>query len=82
MITVLFFAKLSEQLGVRSLQVEWRQAQDTDQLFQYLTEYKAEWAVTLTSQPCLKAVNQAMVNNNIALKEGDEVAFFPPVTGG
>lgn len=82
MITVLFFAKLSEQLGVRSLQVEWQSAKDTDQLFNYLVEYKAEWQTILTSQPCLKAVNQAMVNNNIALKEGDEVAYFPPVTGG
>ncbi|MEG3755172.1 molybdopterin converting factor subunit 1 [Psychromonas arctica] len=82
MITVLFFAKLSEQLGVKSLQVDWQQAQDVDQLFQYLTEYKKEWSVTLTSQPCLRAVNQEMVTNNIKLKAGDEVAFFPPVTGG
>jgi len=82
MITVLFFAKLSEQLGVKSLQVDWQQAQDMDQLFQYLTEYNREWSVTLTSQLCLRAVNQEMVTNNIKLKEGDEVAFFPPVTGG
>jgi len=82
MITVLFFAKLSEQLGVKSLQVDWQQAQDVEQLFQYLTEYKKEWSVALASQPCLRAVNQEMVTNNIKLKEGDEVAFFPPVTGG
>lgn len=82
MITVLFFAKLSEQLGERSIQVEASQAADTDQLFQYLTQYKAEWSSILNSQPCLKAVNQAMVNTNVTLKSGDEVAYFPPVTGG
>jgi molybdopterin synthase sulfur carrier subunit len=82
MIKVLFFAKLSEQLGCRELQVDATAVENTDQLFQYLIEQKAEWSSILTSQLCLKAVNQAMVNNNVLLKDGDEVAYFPPVTGG
>ncbi|WP_298939961.1 MoaD/ThiS family protein [uncultured Psychromonas sp.] len=82
MIKVLFFAKLSEQLGCRELQVDATAVENTDQLFQYLIEQKAEWSSILTSQFCLKAVNQAMVNNNVLLKDGDEVAYFPPVTGG
>lgn len=82
MIKVLFFAKLSEQLGLRELLVDAHVAKDTDQLFQYLTEYKTEWNKILTSQLYLKAVNQAMVNDNLALEDGDEVAYFPPVTGG
>jgi molybdopterin synthase sulfur carrier subunit len=82
MIKVLFFAKLSEQLGLRELFVEPNLAKDTEQLFQYLTQYKAGWHTTLTSQHCLKAVNQSMVNGNISLQDGDEVAYFPPVTGG
>ena len=28
------------------------------------------------------ALNQAMCEEAAALKDGDEVAFFPPVTGG
>ncbi|WP_025563128.1 MoaD/ThiS family protein [Psychromonas sp. SP041] len=82
MIKVLFFAKLSEQLGCRELQVDATAVENTDQLFQYLIEHKAEWSTILTSQLCLKAVNQAMVNDNVLLKDGDEVAYFPPVTGG
>jgi len=82
MIKVLFFAKLSEQLGLRELQVDSAQVADTEQLFSYLIAYKSEWEKVLTSQPCLKAVNQNMVNENITLKSGDEVAYFPPVTGG
>jgi molybdopterin synthase sulfur carrier subunit len=82
MIKVLFFAKLSEQLGVRELQIDAKSAEDTKQLFTYLLNHKAEWADILTSQPCLKAVNQTMVANDVALKDGDEVAYFPPVTGG
>jgi len=81
MIKVLFFAKLSEQLGVRELQVE-EKVQDTDHLIQYLADYQSGWASILQAQSWLKAVNQTIVNNNTALSDGDEVAFFPPVTGG
>ena len=28
------------------------------------------------------AVNQNIAHKKLALKDGDEVAFFPPVTGG
>jgi molybdopterin synthase sulfur carrier subunit len=31
---------------------------------------------------CLAAVNMDYVDLNSAVKDGDEVAFFPPVTGG
>lgn len=82
MIKVLFFAKLSEQLGLRELQVAADTVQDTDQLLAYLMNQKPEWSVILTDQSWLKAVNQAMTTGNESLSAGDEVAYFPPVTGG
>ncbi|MEL0628891.1 molybdopterin converting factor subunit 1 [Psychromonas aquatilis] len=82
MIKVLFFAKLSEQLGLRELQVAASAAENTDQLLDYLKQYDPKWEQVLSAQPCLKAVNQNMVNHNVPLNSGDEVAFFPPVTGG
>jgi molybdopterin synthase sulfur carrier subunit len=30
----------------------------------------------------LSAVNQEMANGQTPVRDGDEVAFFPPVTGG
>jgi sulfur-carrier protein len=30
----------------------------------------------------IRAVNQVVVDGNRALQDGDEIAFFPPVTGG
>lgn len=82
MIKVLFFAKLSEQLGLRELQVEAESIQDTDALFQYLLNHDANWSSILSAQIWLKAVNQTMTTDNLELKNGDEVAYFPPVTGG
>ena len=34
------------------------------------------------SKPVRAAVNQAMAHGGSAIADGDEVAFFPPVTGG
>lgn len=82
MIKVLFFAKLSEQLGCRELQVNAELVQDTDQLFEYLNKKNSEWPAILKAQTWLKAVNQNMTADNVELKNGDEVAYFPPVTGG
>ena len=31
---------------------------------------------------CMVAVNRAHVGSDHVVKDGDEVAFFPPVTGG
>ncbi|MFE8072461.1 MoaD/ThiS family protein [Marinobacteraceae bacterium S3BR75-40.1] len=36
----------------------------------------------LTANPCLVAVNQAMAHAGDVIRAGDEVALFPPVTGG
>jgi len=82
MIKVLFFAKLSEQLGLRELHIEAESAQNTEQLFQHLLDYNVDWPAILTSQSWLKAVNQTMSSGKVTLKDGDEVAYFPPVTGG
>jgi molybdopterin synthase sulfur carrier subunit len=38
--------------------------------------------VFVSSKSLRAAVNQAMVGADAAVADGDEVAFFPPVTGG
>ena len=41
------------------------------------------WAQELAeSRPIRAAVNQDMASSDTPLSDGDEVAFFPPVTGG
>jgi len=41
------------------------------------------WATALAQGKAVRvAVNQEMAEPSTPLKAGDEVAFFPPVTGG
>ena len=40
------------------------------------------WQDVLNRPNMIRAVNQEVVSADVALKDGDEVAFFPPVTGG
>jgi molybdopterin synthase sulfur carrier subunit len=48
-----------------------------------LIERGGPWAQTLAHDRALRmAFNQVMCDPETAVKEGGEVAFFPPVTGG
>ena len=83
-VKVLFFAGLREQLGVSSEEVELPNGVSTvGELRAFLAGKNALWEKTLSGKASLRsAVNQDMAQGSAPLKAGDEVAFFPPVTGG
>lgn len=79
-----FFAELREQLGVDQLKLaldDFSGARLTD-LLEHLKTLQPTWQQPLSSPNLLMAVNQQMVKPSHSLQAGDEVAFFPPVTGG
>jgi molybdopterin synthase sulfur carrier subunit len=84
MLSVLFFARVREQLDCASLQVPWPGVEfDLDALQESLcVERGALWREVLQQDNMIRAVNQVVVTGNRALRDGDEIAFFPPVTGG
>ncbi|MFR0479428.1 molybdopterin synthase sulfur carrier subunit, partial [Escherichia coli] len=51
-------------------------------LRQHLAAQSDRWALALEDGKLLAAVNQTLVSFDHSLTDGDEVAFFPPVTGG
>lgn len=52
-------------------------------LIRYLSDWDQAFAYVAESQTqLLIAVNQTMVARDHELTDGDEVAFFPPMTGG
>ena len=82
MIQVQFFARYREAPGRDSEQLEWDASwQQIDDLRLRLLERGAEWAV-LGEQNLMCARNQELCSLNEPLADGDEVAFFPTVTGG
>ena len=84
MITVLYFARLRESLGKSSEQIKLpADVRDLEGLRALLVALGGAWEQELApSKPVRAAVNQAMAMGDVPLSDGDEVAFFPPVTGG
>jgi len=83
-VKVLFFASLREQLGTGAEEVELPAGVGTvAALRSHLRGRGGAWELALAETKLVRmAVNQDMAPPTAALKAGDEVAFFPPVTGG
>lgn len=82
MIKVLFFARLREQLSTDSLEISPIDNMTTDHIRQQLAEKNEMWAKLMKADSLLVAVNQQITDWSHNVASGDEVAFFPPVTGG
>ncbi|TCV98056.1 molybdopterin synthase sulfur carrier subunit [Biostraticola tofi] len=82
MITVLFFAQVRELTGLDRLELEAADFSTVEQLRASLCQRGEKWALALASGNLLAAVNQSLVEQDHPLTNGDEIAFFPPVTGG
>jgi len=83
-VKVLFFASLREQLGATAMEVDLpADATTVGALRAHLRGRGDAYESALGEKKALRmAVNQEMVQASAPLKAGDEVAFFPPVTGG
>jgi molybdopterin synthase sulfur carrier subunit len=83
-VTIRYFASLKEQLGKDSEVLELPAGVATVAgLRDLLKSRGGAYAEALSEKKLVKAaVNQDMVKPTAAVKAGDEVAFFPPVTGG
>ncbi len=82
MIQVLYFASLRERLGCQAEALS-EVPRSVSALRGQLSARGGVWAeVFAEDQRVLAAVNQEMAPAEQALKDGDEVGFFPPVTGG
>jgi len=80
MITVLFFARLKDQVGQVELQLESDLAGKTAaELQQVLID---QGMLALQDDSIRIAVNQDFCSADTIVNDGDEIAFMPPVTGG
>ncbi|XTZ37157.1 molybdopterin synthase sulfur carrier subunit [Salmonella enterica] len=81
MIKILFFAQVRELVGRDSMECS-ADLPTVEALRQHLAAQGDRWALALEDGKLLAAVNQTLVSFDHPLHSGDEVAFFPPVTGG
>jgi len=81
MINIFYFARLREQLGSASETLE--PVTDVGSVMAQLKARGGAWAEVFGGgERVLISVNQEMAGPDTQLADGDEVAFFPPVTGG
>lgn len=83
-IKVLYFASLRDKLGRGEETVELPvEATTLAGVREALVARGAPWEAAFANLKRIRgAVNQEMAEDDAPVKAGDEVAFFPPVTGG
>ena len=84
MAEILYFASLAETLGLRSEQLDL--PSDCDSVTDLVTLLRARGEPFLSTfdgkTRVLVAINQQMSDDDVSINSNDEIAFFPPVTGG
>lgn len=82
-IKLLYFASLRETLGTGGEEMTLPgDVSNVAGLKALLAARGDVWRTLTQSQSLRAAVNQKMAGPEAAISDGDEVAFFPPVTGG
>lgn len=83
-IKVLYFARIKESVNYSTEDLLLPAGVETiTALKNHLAERGETWADLFSSKQMVRAaINHELVDNMAVIKEGDEVAFFPPVTGG
>ena len=79
-VRVLFFGPLVERLGCREERLEMPAAAQAGDVYRHY--FRREPAIGAWGRDLLVAVNEEFSNSDHPLREGDEIAFLPPMSGG
>jgi molybdopterin converting factor subunit 1 len=79
-IRILFFASLADITGTRETEVDSALFSDVSSVFE--TFVKQFPALAAHRSSLMSAVNQEFASLDALVHDGDEIAFFPPVSGG
>ena len=83
MAEIRYFARLAETLGRKSEQIDVADCRTVADLVARLRDRGEPYASAFDGETrILVAVNQDMSEAGAEIGNGDEIAFFPPVTGG
>ena len=83
MIQVRYFARYREELDSDGEEIEATSADTLEALLKALRARGGVWSrLFAEDQRVMMAVNQELADPATPISDGDEVALFPPVTGG
>ncbi|EIT84575.1 molybdopterin converting factor subunit 1 [Fictibacillus macauensis ZFHKF-1] len=78
MISILLFAQLQEEAGCSEVEIE----ADAVSIADIKTLLQTKYGIGSLLESCFVAVNEEYVEDTVVVKNGDTVAFLPPVSGG
>ncbi len=81
-ITLHYFASIREALGHSSAPWQTQASTLAELRDELIRSSPAHAACLARGQPLRMALNQVLSQESAPLQAGDDVAFFPPVTGG
>lgn len=83
-VMILFFAKLREDLGVSEIQLELASESPSvaEVIDQLAKEYGPQFSEKLNQDNVVIALNHDVIHRQSLVEAGQELAFYPPVTGG
>jgi molybdopterin converting factor subunit 1 len=79
-IRILFFASLADITGMRDTRLDCAGLADVNSVFEkFVRDFPA---LEKHRSSALFALNSEFARPDAPVKDGDEIAFFPPVSGG
>lgn len=83
MIQIVYFARVREAVGVDGEQVDVEAGTSIAKLIDLLANLSERHAAAFSDRSTLRfAIDQKMVRADAVLDDAQELAIFPPVTGG
>jgi molybdopterin converting factor subunit 1 len=82
MISVKYFANLKEVAGKESEELTASDGMKLKDLCNQLENSQSQIVEMIRQKNVMVAINQEMANMDSVIKDGDEIAFLPPFSGG
>ena len=82
MISVKYFANLREVAGKESEELTFAEGMKLDDLCSQLENSQSQIVEMIRQKNVMVAINQEMATMESQIKDGDEIAFLPPFSGG
>lgn len=82
MLTVKFFASFREKAGKKEMTLDIKNNTQLIDVVRSLNEVIPGLDELIEQGNGIVAVNHEIVDKNTVVKDGDEIAIFPPVSGG